>query len=64
MGEILIIAMIVLLLFGGKKIPEMMEGIGKGVKSFKKALNDDSEDIGDAKLRNTKEPNQDSKKEG
>ena len=34
-GEIVIIALIVLLLFGGKKIPELMKGIGKGVKSFK-----------------------------
>ena len=33
--EIIIIAFIVLLLFGGKKIPELMKGIGKGVKSFK-----------------------------
>lgn len=34
-GEILLIALVVLLLFGGKKIPELMKGIGKGVKSFK-----------------------------
>jgi sec-independent protein translocase protein TatA len=36
-GEIIIIALIVLLLFGGKKIPELMKGLGKGVKSFKDA---------------------------
>ncbi len=36
-GEIIIIALIVLLLFGGKKIPEFMKGLGKGVKSFKDA---------------------------
>ena len=35
MSEILVIAVIVLLLFGGKKIPELMNGLGKGVKSFK-----------------------------
>ena len=43
-GEIIIIAIIVLLLFGGKKIPELMKGIGKGVKIFKdgvKGLEDD-----------------------
>ena len=43
-GEIIIIALIVLLLFGGKKIPELMKGIGKGVKNFKdgvKGLEDD-----------------------
>lgn len=39
-GEIIIIALIVLLLFGGKKIPELMKGIGKGVKSFKEGLNE------------------------
>ena len=38
-GEILIIALIVLLLFGAKKIPELMKGMGKGVKSFKDGLN-------------------------
>ena len=39
--EIVIIALIVLLLFGGKKIPELMKGLGKGVKSFKDGLNAD-----------------------
>lgn len=34
-GEIILIALVVLLLWGGKKIPELMKGIGKGVKSFK-----------------------------
>ena len=34
-GEVIVIALILLLLFGGKKIPELMKGIGKGVKSFK-----------------------------
>lgn len=37
--EILVIALVVLLLFGGKKIPELMRGLGKGVKSFKDGLN-------------------------
>ena len=40
MQEILIIALIVLLLFGGKKIPELMKGLGKGVKSFKEGMNE------------------------
>jgi sec-independent protein translocase protein TatA len=43
--EVIIIAIIVLLLFGGKKIPELMSGIGKGVKSFKAGLNDVQEEI-------------------
>ena len=37
--ELLFIARIVLLLFGGKKIPEMMKGLGKGVRSFKDGIN-------------------------
>ena len=40
MTEILVIAFIVLLLFGGKKIPELMKGLGKGVKSFKDGMKD------------------------
>lgn len=38
--EIVIIALVVLLFFGGKKIPELMKGLGKGVRSFKDAMND------------------------
>ena len=37
--ELLFIALIVLLLFGGKKIPDMMKGLGKGVRSFKDGIN-------------------------
>ena len=46
MQEILIIAFVILLLFGGKKIPELMKGLGKGVKSFKdgmKSLDEEDE---------------------
>lgn len=43
--EIIIIALIVLLLFGGKKIPELMKGIGKGVKSFKDGMKGVEDDI-------------------
>ncbi len=39
MQEVLFIALIVLLFFGGKKIPELMKGLGKGVKSFKDGMN-------------------------
>ncbi|MCR4612736.1 MAG: twin-arginine translocase TatA/TatE family subunit [Bacteroidaceae bacterium] len=42
--EIIIIALVVLLLFGGKKIPELMKGLGKGVKSFKDGMNGKEED--------------------
>ena len=37
--EIIVIALVVLLLFGGKKIPELMKGLGKGVRSFKDGMN-------------------------
>lgn len=40
--EILIILALVLLLFGGKKIPELMKGLGSGIKEFKNAAKDDS----------------------
>ena len=39
MGEVLVIALIVLLLFGGKKIPELMRGLGRGLTSFKDGMN-------------------------
>ena len=50
-GEIVIIAIVVLLLFGGKKIPELMKGIGKGVKNFKEGVKgiEDEIKIDDAK---------------
>ena len=44
-GEILLIALIVLLLFGGKKIPELMKGLGKGVRSFKEGMNNIEKEI-------------------
>ena len=42
--EWIIIALVVLLLFGGKKIPELMRGLGKGVKSFKDGMNGKDEE--------------------
>ncbi|WCT12840.1 Sec-independent protein translocase subunit TatA/TatB [Mucilaginibacter jinjuensis] len=41
--EIILIIIAILILFGGKKIPELMKGLGKGVKEFKDAQNGDSE---------------------
>ena len=43
--EIIAIVAVVLLLFGGKKIPELMKGLGKGVKSFKEGMNEVEKDI-------------------
>ena len=53
MQEVLVIALIVLLLFGGKKIPELMSGLGKGVKSFKDGIN--GTDNGAKEQKDTKE---------
>ena len=47
MQEIIVIALIILLLFGGKKIPELMKGLGKGVKSFKDGMKDIDESTKD-----------------
>lgn len=47
--EWVIIALVILLLFGGKKIPELMKGLGKGVKSFKEGVNSVEKEINDIK---------------
>lgn len=52
--EIVLIVAVVLLLFGGKKIPELMKGIGKGVKSFKDGMSDIEKDINDATTEDKK----------
>ena len=46
-SEWIIILLVILLLFGGKKIPELMKGLGKGVKSFKDGMNEIEKDIHD-----------------
>ena len=43
--EVLLIALVVLLFFGGKKIPELMKGLGKGVRSFKEGMNNMEKEI-------------------
>ena len=48
MAEIVIIALVILLIFGGRKIPELMKGIGKGVRSFKEGVNGIEKDIEEA----------------
>jgi sec-independent protein translocase protein TatA len=47
--EWIIVALVVLLLFGGKKIPELMRGLGKGVKSFKEGMKDVQEEVNEIK---------------
>ena len=50
-----IIALVIVLLFGGKKIPELMHGLGKGVKSFKAGMKDAEKDIQEIKAEIVKE---------
>lgn len=55
-GELILIALVILLLFGGQKIPELMKGLGKGVKSFKDGMNEIEKDIKDVN-NNTEDKN-------
>lgn len=55
--EILLILLVVLIFFGGKKIPELMKGLGKGVRSFKEGMKEVDKDI------NMKDENQEKKEE-
>jgi len=53
--EWIIIVLAILLLFGGRKIPELMKGLGQGMKEFKKARNEASEDTEEGKKDSSKE---------
>lgn len=57
MQEVLLIVLVVLLFFGGKKIPELMKGIGKGVRSFKEGMNNVEKEIDEIKGHRTKKDN-------
>lgn len=59
MQEIIFVALIVLLLFGGKKIPELMKGLGSGVRSFKDGMSGIEEEL----KKDTKEEKKDSEKD-
>ena len=43
--EILIVLLVILLLFGGKKIPELMKGLGKGISNFKRGIKEEDNDL-------------------
>lgn len=64
-GEIIIIVFVILLLFGGRKIPELMKGLGKGVRSFKQGMSDITDELNapvdesQAKKKNKTSDNQD-----
>ncbi|MCR8911279.1 twin-arginine translocase TatA/TatE family subunit [Barnesiella sp. ET7] len=62
--EIIIILIIFLLLFGGKKIPELMHGLGKGVRSFKKGMNELEDEINSTPAPDSKEKTKELPKEG
>lgn len=49
--EWIIILVVILLLFGGKKIPELMRGLGKGVRSFKEGVNDAKKELNDEEMK-------------
>jgi len=53
--ELFAIILVIVLLFGGKKIPELAKGLGKGIKDFKKAVNEDDEPVVEAKKADAKE---------
>lgn len=59
--EWIIIALVILLLFGGKKIPELMRGLGKGVKSFKQGMKEVEEDVKEIKKDIEADPEKESK---
>ena len=61
--ELLLIGGIALLLFGGKKLPEMMRGLGQGVREFKKGVNEDSEKTNVAE-KQSEDVENDKQKEG
>ena len=47
--ELVLIVLVILLLFGGKKIPELAKGLGSGIKNFKKAVKDDEDEVAEVK---------------
>jgi len=54
-GEWIIIAIVILVLFGGRKIPELMRGLGSGIKEFKNARKDDSNEDSSNQTNNSSE---------
>lgn len=62
--EVIIIFIVILLLFGGKKIPELMHGLGKGVRSFKKGMNEIEDEINSIPAPDNKEKSKEQPKEG
>ena len=59
--QLLLIVLIVLILFGGKKIPELAKGLGSGIKNFKKAVKEDDEEVATASKIEENEKKSDAK---
>lgn len=57
-SELLLIAIVILLIFGGKKIPELMKGLGQGVRYFKKGMNEDIPESKPSSENEVKLPNE------
>ena len=55
--HLLIVAIILLILFGGRKIPEMMRGLGSGIKEFKDAVKEEDKKTPEESVNNTNSPN-------
>ena len=60
--EIILILLVVLILFGGKKIPELMKGLGKGVKEYKKAVNGIEDEVSNMADENSKKQDAETEK--
>ena len=58
-GQIIVILLILLLLFGAKRIPDLMKGLGKGIKEYKKAMKGVEDELFEGDTPNEKEPNKD-----
>ena len=61
--ELVLIILVIVLIFGGKKIPELMKGVGKGVKSFKQGLNEIDEQVNQADGGDKPAPKEEAKSE-
>ena len=59
--QLLVIVLIVLILFGGKKIPELAKGLGSGIRNFKKAIKEDDEEVATASKIEENEKKSDAK---
>ncbi|HUI92287.1 MAG TPA: twin-arginine translocase TatA/TatE family subunit [Chitinivibrionales bacterium] len=60
----IIILLVIVLLFGSKKIPELAKGLGQGIKEFKKASSEATKEISEAEKPNASKPDSETKKEG